>query len=148
MSTIVLRGSTTSMLEDVERAIDDGVCTIKTLTRDPRLVAGAGALEIHMAKIITDYSKTQPGLDQYAIEAFGQALEAIPRIIAENAGLKGETIIADLYSKTGDSNKFGIDVSDGKVKDVDAIGIYDCWETKSWAMKLCCDAVLTILKVD
>jgi chaperonin GroEL (HSP60 family) len=75
-------------------------------------------------------------------------LEIIPRVIADNAGLKSEEIIADLYSKTGEKNVYGIDVSDGKVKDVAEIGILDCWETKSWAIKLCVDAVLTILKVD
>jgi chaperonin GroEL (HSP60 family) len=62
--------------------------------------------------------------------------------------LKAEEVLADLYAKTAESNKFGIDVSDGKVKDVTAIHIYDCWETKSWALKLCVDAILTILKVD
>jgi T-complex protein 1 subunit theta len=62
--------------------------------------------------------------------------------------LKAEEVIADLYSKTGESNVYGIDVADGKVKDVNEIGIYDCWDTKSWALKLCVDAVLTILKVD
>lgn len=148
MATIVLRGSTTNMLDDVERAIDDGVNTVKVLCRDKRLLPGAGATEIHMAKIIQDYAKTQPGLDQYAVERFGQALEVIPRTLAENAGLKAEGIIADLYAKTGESNVWGIDVSDGKVKDVNEIGIYDCWETKSWAIKLCIDAVLTILKID
>ena len=75
-------------------------------------------------------------------------MEIIPRVIADNAGLKAEEIIADLYSKTGEKNVYGIDVSDGKVKDVAEIGILDCWETKSWAIKLCVDAVLTILKVD
>ena len=148
MATIVLRGSTTNLLDDVERAIDDGVNTIKVLCRDKRLVAGAGATEINLAKKITEYSKTQPGLDQYAIEKFGQALEVIPRTIAENAGLKAEEIIADLYAKCDEGGTFGIDVSDGKVKDVNVDGIYDTWETKSWAMKLCVDAVLTILKVD
>jgi len=148
MATLVLRGSTTNQLDDLERAIDDGVNCIKTLTRDPRLVPGAGAVEIHMAKIIQDYAKTQPGLDQYAIERFGQALEVIPRTIAENAGHRAETVIADLYAVTGESNKFGIDVTDGKVKDMAAEGIMDCWETKSWALKLTVDACLTILKVD
>lgn len=118
------------------------------MTRDPRLVPGAGATEIHLAHKIQEYAKTQPGLDQYAIERFGQALEVIPRTIAENAGFKAEALIADLYAQTTESNKFGIDVADGKVKDVTAIGIYDCWETKSWALKLTVDAVLTILKVD
>ena len=148
MATIILRGSTINLLDDVERAIDDGVNTIKTLCRDGRLVPGAGATEINLAKKIQDYSKTQPGLDQYAIERFGQALEVIPRIIADNAGFKAEEVIADLYAKTGESNVWGIDVMDGKVKDVAELGILDSWETKSWAFKLCLDSVLTILKVD
>lgn len=148
MATIVLRGSTCSQLDDIERAIDDGVNTIKNLTKDGRMVPGAGATEIHLAKIIRDYSKTIPGLDQYAVEAFATALEVVPRTIAENAGHKAETVIADLYGKTGESNVWGIDVSDGQVKDVTKIGIFDCWDTKSWGFKLTVDAVLTILKVD
>ena len=99
MATLVLRGSTYSMLDDVERAVDDGVNTIKTLGKDPRMLPGAGAIEINLAKMIQDYSKTQPGLDQYAIEAYGQALEIIPKTIAVNAGLKSEEIIAQMYAK-------------------------------------------------
>jgi len=149
MATIVLRGSTIQLLDDLERAIDDGVNCIKTMSRDPRLVPGAGATEIHMAKKIQDYAKTQPGLDQYAIERFGQALEVIPRTISENAGLKSESILADLYAQTSESNQFGIDVTSGKVKNVVTdLEVFDNWETKSWALKLCVDAVLTILKVD
>ncbi len=53
-----------------------------------------------------------------------------------------------MYAKAGESNKFGVDVSDGKVKDVVEAGIMDAWEVKSWALKLCADSVLTILKVD
>lgn len=148
MATIVLRGSTTSLLDDVERAIDDGVNCIKTLCRDPRMLPGAGATEITLAKKVQDFAKTQTGLDQYAIERFGQALEVIPRTIAENAGHKAETVIADMYAKTAESNLMGICVEDGTIKDVHEMEVYDCWETKSWALKLCVDAVLTILKVD
>jgi len=72
----------------------------------------------------------------------------IPRTIAENAGHKAEKVIADLYAKTSESNKFGVNVTDGSVSDVVAMGIMDCWDTKSWAMKLAVDAVLTILRVD
>lgn len=70
MSTIVLRGSTNALLEDVERAIDDGVNTVKTLVKDNRMLAGAGATEIYLANKLTDFAKTQPGLDQYAMERF------------------------------------------------------------------------------
>jgi len=148
MATVVLRGSTTSMLDDVERAIDDGVNCIKVLCRDGRCLPGAGATEINLAKKIQAFAKTQPGLDQYAVEAFGQAFEILPRIIADNAGFKAEEVIADLYKGTETSNRMGIDVTDGKVKDAMELGVYDTWETKSWALKLCVDACLTILKVD
>ena len=68
--------------------------------------------------------------------------------MAENAGLKAEEIIAKLYAETTKGPYYGIDVSDGLVKDVREVDIYDCMETKSWAIKLTVDAVLTILKVD
>lgn len=113
IATIVLRGSTNSLLDDAERAIDDGVNTVKSLVKDKRLVAGGGATEIHLANLIQQYAKTQPGLDQYAIEKFGQALEVIPRTLAENAGLKAEEIIAKLYAENGKNKIMGLDVSDG-----------------------------------
>ena len=75
-------------------------------------------------------------------------MEIIPRTIADNAGLKAEEIIADMIAKTSESNHYGVDVADGKVKDVTEIGIFDSWENKSWALKLSVDACLTILKVD
>lgn len=148
LATIVLRGSTNSLLDDAERAIDDGVNTVKSLVKDKRLVAGGGATEIHMASLITQFAKTQPGLDQYAVEKFGQAFEVIPRTLSENAGLKAEEIIAKLYAETGKSKTNGIDVADGSVKDMKEAYILDCMETKSWAIKLSIDAVLTILRVD
>lgn len=113
LATIVLRGSTYSLLEDAERAIDDGVNTVKSLVKDKRLVAGGGATEIHLASLLQAYAKTQPGLDQYALEKFGQAFEVIPRTLAENAGLKAEEIIAKLYAETTKSKTAGLDVSDG-----------------------------------
>lgn len=148
LATIVLRGSTNSLLDDAERAIDDGVNTVKSIIKDKRLLAGGGATEIHLASLIQAYAKTQPGLDQYALEKFGQAFEVIPRTLAENAGLKAEEIIAKLYAETIYSKTAGIDVSDGLVKDVKEAFILDSMETKTWAIKLAVDAVLTILRVD
>ena len=148
LATIVLRGSTNSLLDDAERAIDDGVNTVKSLIKDKRMVPGGGATEIHLASKIQQYAKTQPGLDSYAVEKFGQAFEVIPRTLAENAGLKAEEIIAKLYAETAKSSLYGVDVSDGQVKDMKEMWILDSMETKSWAVKLTIDAVLTILRVD
>lgn len=148
IATIVLRASTRNVLDDAERAIDDGVNTIKNITRNPNFCAGAGATEIHLASQLQTFAKCQPGLDQYAVERFGQAFEAIPRTLAENAGLNAEEIIAKLYSETAKSPFYGIDVEDGKVRDMKELEIYDSMECKSWGIKLAVDAVLTILKVD
>lgn len=148
LSTIVLRGSTVNVLDDAERGIDDGVNTIKNITRNPNFCAGAGATEIHLASQIQTFARCQPGLDQYAVERFGQAFEAIPRTIAENAGLNAEDIIAKLYSETAKSPFYGIDVEDGNIKDMKDLEIFDSLECKTWGIKLAVDAVLTILKVD
>ena len=148
MATIVLRGATNAMLEDTERAVDNGVNTVKSLIKDARMVAGAGATEIYLANILQQYAKEQPGLDQYAVEKFGVAFEIIPRTLAENAGLKVETVLANLYKEAASSSRFGIDCVDGKVKDAVEAEILDVMETKSWALKLCFDVVITILRVD
>ena len=148
VATILLRGSTKSLLDDSERAIDDGINTVKAMVRDRRFCAGAGATEIHIASQIQTYAKTQPGLDQYAVEKFGEAFEIVPRTLAENAGHKAEELIAKLYSETAKSPFYGIDVDDGKVKDMKEQEVFDSIEVKSWAVKLAIDAVLTVLKVD
>jgi T-complex protein 1 subunit theta len=148
MATILLRGSTSAMLEDTERAIDNGVSTVKTIIRNSKMVAGAGATELWIGQQIQKFAKEQPGLDQYAVEKFGTAFEIIPRTLAENSGHKAEAVLADMYAKGVDSSAFGFDCSDGEVKNAMDASIFDAWETKSWALKLCFDVVITILRVD
>jgi len=145
VATIVVRGSTTTFMDDVERTIADCVNTVKCIIRDQRFLPGAGAAEIHLASQIQSYAKTVSGLDQYAIEKFGQALEVIPRTIAENAGHKAEDIIATLYAECSKSKTVGIDVESGTVKEVK---VYDSYEVKNWGIKLAVDTALTILKID
>lgn len=98
-----------------------------------------------MASQVQNYAKTISGLDQYAVEKFGQALEVIPRTIAENSGHKAEELIAQLYSECLKSKTVGIDVEQGAVKECK---IYDSFEVKSWALKLSADTALTILNID
>jgi T-complex protein 1 subunit theta len=149
MATIVLRGSTLALLDDIERAIDNSVNAVKTLIRDNRLVAGAGATEMFIASEMQKFAKQQPGLDQYAVEKFGVSFEVVPRILSENAGLRAETILANLYAEVNKgSSAFGIDCTDGKVKNAVEASIFDSLESKSWALKLSFDVVLTLLKVD
>lgn len=97
-ATIVLRGATTNQLDDVERAIDDGVNAVKAVTRDPRLVAGAGAAEVELVSRIAAAADKTAGLAQYAIRRYGEAFEVVPRTLAESAGLDATEVLSLLYT--------------------------------------------------
>lgn len=97
-ATIVLRGATQNHLDDVERAIDDGVNALKALTKDPRLVPGAGATEMQLVERISAFADKTPGLAQYAINKYAEAFEVIPRTLAESAGLDATEVLARLYT--------------------------------------------------
>lgn len=157
-ATIILRGATQNHLEDVERAIDDGVNVVKAITRDPRLVPGAGAAETQLVERLGAYGDKTPGLAQYAIRKYGEAFEVIPRTLAESAGLDATEVLSRLYAahvaqkgKGDDEWTLGVDVEneDGTgTVDAEDEGILDLLITKVSAIKLASDAVRTVLSVD
>lgn len=97
-ATIVLRGATMNHLDDIERAVDDGVNVVKAITKDPRLVPGAGATETELVERIMAHGETTPGLPQYAIKKYAEAFEVIPRTLAESAGLDATEVLSRLYT--------------------------------------------------
>lgn len=158
-ATLVLRGATQNHLDDVERAIDDGVNVVKAITRDARLVAGAGATEMQLVERIKSLADKTPGLSQYSIRKYGEAFEVIPRTLAESAGLDATEVLARLYVAHGaqkgtrkdDEWSTGVDIEndDGTgTLDAKAEGILDLWVSKSWAIKLATEAARTVLSVD
>jgi|Transcript_18690 T-complex protein 1 subunit theta len=150
VTTVVLRAATNNMMDDVERAIDDGVNAYKAMCKDARLVAGAGAPEIEMASRLAAMARTETGLAQYAIQKYATSLELVPRILAENAGTDATKLVSELYSahaKEGGQN-IGVDIEAGAVGDQTASHINDLYTVKHWAMKLATDAVVTVLRVD
>lgn len=166
-ATIVLRGATQNHLEDVERAIDDGVNVVKAVTKDPRLVPGAGATEIQLVERISAFADKTPGLPQHAIRKFAEAFEVIPRTLAESAGLDATEVLSRLYtahqrtkqeqSAEGSSDDeepywtTGVDLelgsSEGTLDTADE-GILDLLATKSEAIRLAGEAARTVLSVD
>ncbi|GER39950.1 thermosome subunit 1 [Striga asiatica] len=161
VSTVVLRGSTDSILDDLERAIDDGVNTYKAMCRDSRIVPGAAATEIELARRLKEFSFKETGylfhtklmlysrLDQYAIAKFAESFEMIPKTLAENAGLNAIEIISSLYAEHALGNtKVGIDLEEGVCKDVSTMKIWDLHITKFFALKYATDAACTVLRVD
>merc|ERR1712100_950027 len=146
VATIIIRGSTPNVMDDVERAIEDGVGVVKSMTKDRRFVPGAGATELLLADTLTLFGEAQPGLDQYAINKFGLALEVVPRTLAENAGLDATNIVAAMYAAHKAGNlATGINVVDQVTGDC---GILDLLHTKKEAIKMATDAAVTVLRVD
>ena len=97
-ATLVIRGATQNHLDDIERAIDDGVNVVKAITRDAKLVPGAGATEMQLIERISAFGDKTPDLSQYAIKKYAEAFEVIPRTLAESAGLDATEVLARLYA--------------------------------------------------
>merc|ERR1712131_182278 len=128
ISTLVIRGST-----------------------DNLMVPGAGATEIELARQITSYGESCPGLEQYAIKKFGEAFEAVPRALAENSGVKGNELISKLYAVHHEGNKnmgFDIEGEGAALKDMLESGILEPYLVKHWGIKLATNAAITVLRVD
>lgn len=111
-ATIVLRGATQNYLDDLERAIDDGVSVVKGLTKDPRLVPGAGAAEMELLKRVLAYGEKTPGLLQHAIKKYAEAFEVVPRTLAETSGLDATEVLSRLYTAhhNSDDGVAGVDI--------------------------------------
>lgn len=152
LSTIIIRGATANIMDDIQRAVDDGTNVFKQITRDPRFVPGAGATEIELATQLADWGAAQPGLDQYAIQAFAEALEVVPQTLAENAGVKAKDVVALMYAAHAKGEKMaGFDnTSDVEAKTVDAqsANIMDNFSTKFWGLRFATNAANTVLRVD
>lgn len=97
-ATLVLRGATQNYLDDVERAVDDGVNVFKAITRDPRLVPGAGAAEMQLLERVAALADRTAGIAQYAVRKYAEAFEVVPRTLAESAGLDATEVLARLYT--------------------------------------------------
>lgn len=144
LATLILRASTHSMLQDVERAVDNGIHALSQASKSGgQCVPGAGATEFRLSQKILDKAQVSPGLDQYAIRAFAQALQIVPRTLAETAGWSGPKTLADMVAYEGDF--VGIDLEHTAVG---ATPVLDLLATKVSAFQLALDAALTVLRID
>lgn len=156
-ATIVLRGATANYLDDLERSIDDGVNNVRIILRDGRLVPGAGASEIELAARVAEYGAVTPGLSQHAITRWAEAMEVVPRTLAENAGLSAEDVVSALYAAhaAGEVDS-GVDIEAEQPPAVRRVAepesgrlpVLDAYAAKDWAIKLATEAAIAVLRVD
>lgn len=146
--TLLLRGGTKTLLDDAERAIQDGVHAFKNLIRDNRVVPGAGSIEMYLANYLNSEAEKITTLEQYSYARFAQSFEVVVKHLANNAGLDANITIPDMYAGNVDGPKTGIHVLENKMSPISEIGIIDHLKSKIWAIQLAADAAMTILRID
>ena len=147
--TILIRGGTEHVVDEVERAIKDAIGDLAAVLETGKIVAGGGAPEIEVAKELRKYAASLGGKEQLAANAFADALESIPRTLAENAGLDPIDIIVNLKAAHEEGKKWaGVDVFTGEVRDMEKMNVLEPLKVKTQAIKSASEVSIMILRID
>ncbi|UCE35990.1 MAG: TCP-1/cpn60 chaperonin family protein [Thermoplasmata archaeon] len=149
--SILVRGGTEHVVDEVERSLHDALKVVAVTIEDQKVVAGGGATEIELAIHLRRFAATVGGREQLAIEAFAEAMEVIPRALAENAGLDGIDTIIDLKKAHGGKSKnknSGINVITGKVTDMAKMKVLEPLRVKTQALESATEVATMILRID
>jgi len=147
--TILVRGGTEHVVDEMERAMIDSLSCLIASLHDGKVVGGAGATEIELAKGLRMFANTLSGREQLAVLAFADSVEVVPRTLAENAGLDPIDILTELKSKHDAGNKWaGVDVNTGKVTDSWLNGVIEPLKIKTQAVKSASEVSELILRID
>ena len=149
--TLMIRGGTEHVIEEVDRAMHDALRVVGITIEDGKAVPGGGAPEIELSLRLASYASSVGGREQLAIEAFAQAMEVIPWVLAENAGLDSMDVVIKLKSvhegKKANKN-MGLDLSDGKPIDMIKENVIEPLRVKTQAIKSAFEVANMILRID
>ncbi|MBA7502578.1 60 kDa chaperonin [subsurface metagenome] len=148
--SLLVRGGTEHVVDEIERAVHDAISVVSSAIEDGKIVTGGGAPEIELAKRLRRYAETVGGREALAVNGFANAIEAIPRTLAENAGLDSIDMLVELRAKHESPNgkNFGIEVYKGEVTNMVEIGVIEPLRTKTQAIKSAGEAAIMILRID
>jgi len=146
---ILIRGGTERIVAEAERSIHDALCVARDVVREPKILAGGGAPEMEMARALKKYAESLPGREQLAVMSYAEALEAVPNTLSENAGLDPIDIISELHARHEKGEVWaGIEVLDGKVKNMEKAGVFEPLAVKKQIIKSATEASTMLLKID
>ena len=147
--TLLLRGSTEHVVDELERGMEDALDVVSTTAADGRVLAGGGAVEVEVAARLRDFADGVTGREQLAVEAFADALELVPRVLAENAGLDSIDTLVNLRSAHDDGDvRAGLNVFTGDVVDTFDAGVVEPAHAKQQAVSSAAEAANLVLKID
>jgi thermosome len=147
--TILIRGGTERIVDEAERSLHDALCVVRDIVEEPKVLAGGGAPEIEVSKMLKKYAETLPGREQLAVRSFAEALETVPVTLTENAGLDPIDILSELRARHEKGETWiGIEVHSGKVQDMTEFGVFEPLAVKKQIIKSATEAASMILKID
>ncbi|MFM9875618.1 MAG: thermosome subunit beta [Nitrosarchaeum sp.] len=147
--TMLIRGGTQRVIDEVDRSIHDSLMVVKDVIEKPEIVAGGGAPESYAASKLKDWSDSFDGREQLAIKKYAEALEVIPLTIAENAGMDPIDTMATLRAKHNQGRKWtGIDARNTKIADMLSIDVVEPLAVKEQIIKSATEAACMILRID
>lgn len=148
--SILIRAGLERLVDEAERALKDALSVVADVVHKPKVVTGAGAIEAELSKKLIDYAIKVGGREQLAIEAFAETLDTIPKTLADNAGLDPIDIMVSLRSahQKKDGLTYGVDVFEGKIRDMRKQGVLEPVRVKEQAIKSAAEAASMILRVD
>jgi thermosome len=147
--TILLRGGTEHVVDSIDSALEDALRVVGVAIEDEKLVAGGGSPEVEVALRLQEYAATLEGREQLAVKAYAEALEVIPRTLAENAGLDPIDMLMELRSQHEKGVKTaGLDVYEGKVVDMWKNFVVEPLRVKTQVINAATESAVMILRID
>ena len=147
--TILIHGGAEHVIDEIERALEDGLKDVASSLKDKLIVPGGGAIEIELAKRLREFSQSLSGREQLAVEEFASALEFIPTTLAENAGLDPINILTELKSRHDNGELYaGINLFTNKVENVLNSKIIEPYKIKTQAISSASEVATMILRID
>jgi len=147
--TILLRGASEQVTQEAKRTIEDAIGDLTATLEDQKAISGAGAIEIQLSQQLKNYSNTQKGREQLAINAFAEAIEIIPKTLAENSGIDPIDILTELKNAHQNQQKnTGINAHTGKTTNAWEQGIIEPLRIKQQAISSATEVTTMILRID
>ena len=147
--TILIRGGSQRVVDEVDRSIHDSLMVVKDVIETPSIVTGGGSAEAYLAGQLNEYADSFDGREQLAIKQYAEALESIPLTIAENAGMDPIDTIISLRAKQNSGKKgSGINAREGKIGDMNSLSILEPLVVKEQIIKSATETACMILRID
>lgn len=147
--TILIHGGTEHVIDEIERAMRDGLGDVSSALESGLIVSGGGAIEIELSRRLREFSQELSGREQLAVEEFASALEFIPSTLAENAGMDPIDVLTELKSRhdAGERNA-GLNLFTNKIENVLEARIIEPFKIKSQAINSASEVAIMILRID